>query len=246
MGVVALKRMQTSGLRTGLLAVLVAAGLTAFTPAKDLKATEAGMDAPDPLSFKVMRDGSNIGSHSISFEEVGEELHVDIAIDLKVNLAFITVFRYEHRNKEIWRDGRLVSLESRTYDDGDEYFVSARATDEGLLVENKEGSFVAPGDILPTSYWNPATVEQDQLLDTQRGRLLAVSTNPKGLDEVLAAEQRLPAKKFDLNGDLDADLWYAPGGEWMKIAFTARGATIDYVPVGPHRGLVDNQQSSLQ
>ncbi|NIA72412.1 hypothetical protein HBA54_27870 [Pelagibius litoralis] len=208
------------------------------------QASNADPDLPDTLSFDVMRDGSQIGSHSISFEEIGDELHVEIAIDLEVNLAFITLFRYEHRNKEVWRDGRLMSLETRTYDDGKEYSVTARSTAEGLLVEGTSGSYLAPRDILPTSYWNRATVDQSVLLDTQRGGLLEVSAKAKGTDDIWTEETRLQARKFDLDGDLDADLWYAPDGEWMKITFTVRGATIDYVPVGPHRGLSRQQQSS--
>ena len=213
-------------------------------PAAASQDDSAGLAARDSLSFKVLRDGSQIGHHRIAFEEVGDELHVEVAIDLKVNLAFITLFRYEHRTKEIWRDGRLVSLESRTYDDGDEYSVRARSTAEGLKVEGSGGNFVAPADVIPTTYWHPETVEQDLLLDTQYGRLLSVSATPKGTDVIEAATKQVPAQRFVLDGDLEADLWYDTTGDWMKIAFNVRGSEIDYVPVGPHRGLTPHQQSS--
>lgn len=243
---VILRGFRDAKLNTVLVAGLAVLALAAPVSLPEARASNIDAATPESLSFEVLRDGSQIGRHRISFQEVGDELHVDIAIDLEVNLAFITLFRYEHRNKEVWRDGRLISLESRTNDDGKEYSVSARATDEGLLVEGSSGSFLAPGDILPTSYWNKATVDQDVLLDTQRGGLLEVSAKAKGQDDIWADEKRLQAKRFDLDGDLDADLWYAPDGEWMKIAFTVRGAAIDYVPVGPHRGLRQHQQSSLR
>ncbi|HIP77236.1 MAG TPA: hypothetical protein EYH07_02050 [Kiloniellaceae bacterium] len=235
--------------------ILAAAGVVAALSSAPATANEVPMAdaiespaaqtlAGETLAFKVMRDGAQIGHHKIRLEEIGDELHVEVDIELEVSLAFITLFRYEHTNKEVWRDGRLVSLETRTNDDGSEYWVSARSSAEGLVVEGSGGSFVAPAEILPTSYWNPATVEQDVLLDTQRGRLLEVSSKAKGAETIQTPERTVDARRFKLDGDLKADLWYAPDGEWMKIAFDVRGSTIDYVPVGPHPGLRAANQSS--
>lgn len=232
---------EISCVRRAALCVAVAASI--FGTTLNTAKAEADHEIHDALNFKVLRDGAPIGHHSIAFNQVGDELHVDVAIDLEVNFAFITLFRYEHRAKEVWRDGRLVSLESRTDDDGDLYTVSAKSTDGGLMVEGVDGRFLAPAGILPTTYWRPETVEQDVLLDTQRGRLLTVSATPKGTEVIEAARGQLPAKRFALDGDLEADLWYDPTGDWMKIAFSVRGSEIDYVPVGPHRGLIPQQQS---
>ena len=220
--------------------------ISVFSAGSDAARAEAMGDMRESLNFKVLRDGAPIGHHSIAFNQVGDELHVDVAIDLEVNFAFITLFRYEHRAKEVWRDGRLVSLESRTDDDGKRYTVSAKSTPEGLVVEGTEGRYLAPAEILPTTYWRPETVEQDVLLDTQRGGLLTVSATPKGTEVVKTAKTPLPAQRFALEGDLEVDLWYDPTGDWMKIAFSVRGSEINYVPVGPHRGLASQQQSHKQ
>lgn len=240
----ALQRIKNVGL-PAIIAVCVAVLMvSSMTTATMVQADSAGLNTRDSLSFKVLRDGSQIGHHRIAFEQIGDELHVDVAVDLEVSLAFITLFRYEHRTKEVWRDGRLISLESQTNDDGEEYRVSARSTAEGLMVEGADGRFLAPAGILPTTYWHPDTVEQDTLLDTQHGRLLSVSSTPKGTDVIEAASAQLPAERFALEGDLEADLWYDPSGDWMKIAFSVRGSDIDYVPVGPHRGLTPQTQST--
>ena len=200
--------------------------------------------APDNLAFEVLRDGSPIGHHKVNFEQVGEELHVDVDIQLEVNLAFITLYRYEHQAKEVWRDGRLVSLESTTNDDGDRFEVSAELTSEGLVVEGAEGRFIAPSDIIPTTYWRPETVEQNVLLDTQYGRLLSVSATPKGTDLLDRASEQLPAKRFALDGDLELDLWYDPTGDWTKIAFSVHGSDFYYVPAEPQPNAIIGQQSS--
>lgn len=228
----------------GLGSFLIAATFLSMVAGTQAQADSAGLEARDNLSFRVLRDGAPIGHHKIAFEQIGDELHVDVDVELEINLAFITLFRYEHRAKEVWRGGRLISLDTSTNDDGEKYTVSARSTDEGLIVEGADGRFIAPANILPTTYWHPDTVDQNLLLDTQHGRLLSVSATPKGVDVINAAQEQLPAQRFTLDGDLDVDLWYDPTGDWMKIAFSVRGSEIDYVPVGPHRDLTPQQQSS--
>ena len=187
-------------------------------------ASEAVVARGSGVGFTVLRDGSPFGTHQVSFRQEGEDLHVEIAIDLEVSLAFITLFRYEHRNHEIWREGRLVSIEARTDDNGTAYSVSGRATEAGFEVDGSEGRALLPAGILPTSYWHPKTVAQSQLLDTQRGRLIEVDVAPLGGELVRGT----PLERFRVSGDLKLDLWYDADGEWNKLVFTARGSDVVY------------------
>lgn len=189
----------------------------------------AALPRRDRLSFSVIREGAPIGSHSLTFNREGEDLRVRVDILLEIKFAFITVFRYQHRNEEVWRNGRLVALDARTDDDGTDYWVKAQATDEGLAVEGSKGSFLAPAETIPTSYWNPATVERRELLDTQRGGMMTVRTVESGKDLVETDSGSLSARRYEMSGDLNLRLWYAGDGDWVKIAFTARGSEVEYV-----------------
>jgi len=185
------------------------------------------------LAFDILRDGAPIGRHTVAFRHVGASLQVEIAIDIEVGLAFLTLFRYRHRNRELWQGGRLVALETTTDDNGDYHEVRARRRADDLWVEGGEGAFAAPADILPTSYWNPATPAQTRLLDTQHGRLLQVSVAPAGRETVTLAGEEVAARRFAMSGDLALDLWYTPRGRWLKVAFEARGGRVNYRPLGP-------------
>lgn len=206
---------------------LAAAGLAAFmalsTPAL------AAVPGNGSIVFDVLRGGdSPMGSHSLRFEQRGDELHVFIDIELEVKLAFVTVFSYTHRNHEVWKDGRLIAIETETDDDGERYFVRGAATSKGFRVETKEGVETLPADVLPTSYWKRATVERSRLLDTQRGDLVEVSTRQLRQETISIDGTRIDATHYRMSGDLDLDLWYAPNGEWVKIAFEARGTEVVY------------------
>lgn len=207
------------------------AALTLLVPVLCLGAEAAVPEtSPGPdLSFRVERGGEPIGTHRISFTREGGELHVAIDIELAVSFGPITVFRYEHRNRETWRDGKLVALETETNDDGKRYTVSAAATEKGLEVTSSaNGTFVAPANIIPTSYWNPATLTQTQLLDTQKGRLIDVAIEETGAREADVGGRTVPVNEYRMTGDLKLSLWYSRDMEWLNVIFRARGEDVDY------------------
>lgn len=188
--------------------------------------TALGSDIlPRDRNFEVFREEVSIGRHEIRFSHQGDELHVKIAIDLEVKLAFITLFRYSHRNHEVWRNGRLISIDTQTDDDGEPHWVRGRTTAEGFAVESSSGPAMAPPEIIPTSYWRPETVTQEQLLDTQHGRLVEIFSIEREPDFGFSSV----ATRYALRGDLNLDLWYDDERQLAKIAFQARGAKIDYV-----------------
>lgn len=205
------------------------ASFTLLLPALGADAA-APVSSPEPaLSFRVERGGDPIGTHEISFRREGEELHVSIDIRLAVAFGPITLFRYEHRNRETWRGGRLVALETETHDDGTDYRVSAKATGDGLKVTSSaNGTFMAPAGIIPTSYWNPATVTQTELLDTQKGRIVQVAITPAGETRVDADGREIAARIYDMTGDLTMRLTYSRQMEWLNVAFMARGSEVEY------------------
>ncbi len=177
--------------------------------------------APRTLEFDVLRDGAPIGTHRVTIAHDGGDTRATIEIDMAVRLAFVTIYRYTHRSTELWRDGRLVSLDARTDDNGTRTHVTARATDAGLAIDGSGGRYVAPAATVPTSYWNREKVMRSPLLDTQSGKLIDVSAM------ALAADAN--GTRYRLAGDLEADLVYGPGGDWTGLSFAARGARIDYV-----------------
>ncbi|MCA0448960.1 MAG: DUF6134 family protein [Proteobacteria bacterium] len=180
--------------------------------------------APRTLEFDVLRDGAPIGTHRVTIAHDGGDTRATIEIDMAVRLAFVTIYRYTHRSTELWRDGRLVSLDARTDDNGTRTHVTARATDAGLAIDGSGGRYVAPAATVPTSYWNREKVMRSPLLDTQSGKLIDVSAM------ALAADAN--GTRYRLAGDLEADLVYGPGGDWTGLSFAARGARIDYVRRG--------------
>ncbi|MGE0723280.1 MAG: DUF6134 family protein [Alphaproteobacteria bacterium] len=171
----------------------------------------------------MLRDGRPIGTHRIDLVRDGDEVRVTVAIDLVVRIALVPVYRYTHRNREVWRAGRLQSIDAATDDDGRSQFVRGRAVGDGFQVEASAGSLTVPADVIPTSYWRRETVARDRLLDTQSGRLLQVAAarEPAGDGTV----------RYRLTGDLRVNLWYDAADRLLRIGFELGGARFDYAPL---------------
>ncbi len=207
-------------------------GVAAVTGLSLAGTLRAALPGAEQIAFEVLRDGGSIGHHRVSFRRESGDLHVEIDIRLEVKLLFLTVFRYRHRNNEVWRDGRLVAIDTETDDDGEAFWLRGRAMKYGFVVEGSSGRFLAPADVMPTSYWNPRTVERTRLLDTQRGRLIRVEIAPSGLETIAMAGRPVEARRYKVTGDLTLDLWYTAAGEWAKTTFEARGAEVAYARKG--------------
>lgn len=179
------------------------------------------------LLFDVRRNGERIGTHELRLRRSGDRIEADIAIDLKVKLAFVTVYRYRHRNHEVYEAGRLLSMSSRTDNNGEKLRVDVARDGDELVVQGSSGALRAPGDLLPTTYWQPRSMAQSRWIDSQNGRLVAGRVERAGVERVAYEGRQIECERYRLRGDLDLDLWYGPEG-WAKLAFQFGGSRIDY------------------
>ncbi len=183
------------------------------------------------LSFDVQRKGKTIGQHVVDIRRDGEQVVVDTKIDIKINIAFVTVFKYSHTGREIWRDGELVKMDTLSNDNGNEITLTAERLDEGLKVTGTRFDGLMDGPALPTTYWNTATIDCTTLFNTQNGKPMQVSVE-KGADEIIQAGGRsIEATRYEIDGDMKTQIWYDRAGTWVKSVFEVRGQEIEYVLV---------------
>ncbi len=193
----------------------------------DPKSTQ-GSQPTQPLDFTAYRNGSRLGFHRIDFAEEGKRLIVDIEIVFDVKFTFIPLYGYRHRNREVWEDGRLMSMSTETDDNGTDYKVEVTRDGDRLLVDGVDGRLELPGDTLTTSYWNEAAMANSAWLDTQRGQLVRSEVIKKPAEAVRVKGRDVEATPYDLAGDITCTLWYRDG-RWVKLRFLGEdGSEIDY------------------
>ena len=202
-----------------------AIGFTSFS-----SSTQASyMPEARRMAFKVSANGKNIGEHLIKFEMQNTKLHVKSSVDVAVKLAGFTAFYYRLLAHEVWKDGKLVQLKSKSDMNGKENKLVALAKPDGLLIQSNNKRFTASSDTLPTSYWNPSVLQKSRLLNMQTGKLTAVRSAKVGSDKVTTAGVPTPADRYRVTGDVSMVLWYSQNGEWSAGSFQMQGHRVTFM-----------------
>ncbi len=164
-------------------------------------------------TFRILRDGSDIGRHVLSARLSDAGFEIDITIDIAVKILGITAYRYELENRELWKDGTILSVESRVNDDGDEAYAVVRRENEGLVVDGSGYSGAVPAEAVTTSYYVRDFHVRRPWVSTQTGKPLKVEVGP------LAGRDGW----VDVRGELGTKLGYDARGEWVGCEFDAGG-----------------------
>ena len=176
-------------------------------------------------AFDILRKGDRIGYHAVKVEEAADgAMRVETRIEMQVKFGPIPVFRYQHNASEVWRDGRLESIESTTDNNGKAERLSVRREGERLLIDGTRFQGEGPGDAIPSSYWNKSIVSTKTLLDTQNGRLIDVTIASLG---ETPSPTGATAEQHRLTGSVDLNLWY-DGERWVGADFVVRGQALTY------------------
>ena len=180
------------------------------------------------LKFAIMRNGEQIGTHSIALRQVGAETMVNSATSVIVKILFVTAYRYEHNSTEHWIDGHLVSLNSTTDDNGTKHKLDLGSKGSGLLLQVDGKSTQVDKNIVPASLWNPAIIRQSIALNSADGKVMPIKVVDDGMEDITSGGH--PAHHFTINGTFKQDVWYDEQGRLVHAQFVGTdGSIITYV-----------------
>ena len=171
------------------------------------------------LTYDVLRAGERIGSHTVSFERMGEELTVRTETNVDFTAYLVFDITWTHQAVEIWENGGLKEFTSFTNEDGRKRQVHAQREGDRLIVNSTGGRREFPANLIPGTLWHPATVSQHAVLDPIKGRLRKVTVTDHGVEEVEVEGRKVQAHHYAMRGDLKRDFWYDPDGTVVKVEF---------------------------
>lgn len=220
--------------------LLAAAGVPAQAASAAAERQCERADAADPLSlygeeirFDVRRNGTPVGSHTVSFTREGGKIATATRFEVAVDVLIFTAYRYVYASQGTWSGGCLVGLTAAVDDNGKESAVRVRQDGGVLSVAGPLGEAVADRRTLPTEHWDYAVVGAAAVINTITGRVNRVNIAAAGTETVQTADGRaLTARRYVYRGELDNEVWYDAKGRWVKMRFPgADGSTIEYVCV---------------
>lgn len=180
--------------------------------------------------FSVFYAGERIGAHTITYSAATGETRISTGIELAVKALFFNVFAFSHHSEEIWRDGRLMSLNSRTVESGETIDVAGEATPEGFRVVSKGGPFIASAATLTSnSLWTPAVLGQATVVDAQHGGIIGVSARKIGDEQIAVGNRSVQATRHSfITPYLAGSIWYDEENFWVRGDFERDGSNILY------------------
>jgi hypothetical protein len=176
--------------------------------------------APDIL-FRIVREGSQVGTHRVRFREEAGLLEATSEVRVQVRLMGITVYRYSHDVVEAWRGERLAGLNSRLDRNGTARACEARADAAGLTLRGSGGEARLPPDAAPLTWWRAATLRPGvPLFDPREG----IAVQPR-----LETAREGANTRIRLIGGEGAEIVYDRAGNWVGFATTGEdGSAVRY------------------
>jgi len=180
--------------------------------------------------FSVRYKGIRIGTHTVSYSSATGETRVKTEIDLEVKVAFITAYAFSHRSEETWRAGRLMSLNSDTLEHGETLHVEGAATPQGFRIVSKGGPFIASAATLTSNtLWTPAMLEQETVVDAQRGGVIGVSSRKLTEEPIEVPGGPVQATRYTFITPYYAgSVWYDKANMWVHGEFERDGSKVQY------------------
>ena len=193
-------------------------------------ATAAGVPENGVLAFDIVRNGQAIGTHTYRFNQSGDRTEVRIKTDIDYRLFLIPVYRFEHESVEVWKDGRLASLESQTNENGTPVKLQVQRDEDSLMVVGEDGSMHVDREIIPASLWNRLVLDRDKILTTISGNVKKFQVEFVGEETLEIRGRQKTTNRFRLSGEFERDLWYDGRDVLVRVEFEASdGSTVKYV-----------------
>jgi hypothetical protein len=182
-------------------------------------AARADSPAMRQWNFNVYLDDREIGYHRFQLSDSPEGMRLQTRAEFAVKILLLTVYAYEHHNTELWRDGCLQAIESRTDSNGEQYRVSGVAQGGGLLVSTAVGEQRLDDCVATFAYWDRRLLERDRLLNSQTGEYQPIKLRPLGPGSLMLGERMVAVQRYALTArKMDIELAYATdSGEWVAL-----------------------------
>lgn len=184
----------------------------------------------EKIQFDVYRKGVQVGSHTVTFEQVSSGYRVESDFGISIRFLSLEAYRFRYRSEALWRNGGLNWIKASVDENGEDFRFEAVRAGDAMRVQLPDGRTTLPAPIFPTNHWNAEVLTQKRVLNTLTGRPSAVAIVRMGEERVPTENGEVLATRYVYTGDLETEVWYDAAGRWVKMRFEGSdGSIIDYV-----------------
>jgi hypothetical protein len=180
-----------------------------------------------PLSYLVFVDGKRSGTYNVEFVPRAGGFTATSAMSIRVDVAFITAYRYQQDGQEDWHDGKLVAFEYVTNDDGKAALVNGKRDADRFVVKGPKSPGSAPGDAMSSGFWNHSILAAHQLVDPQTAELVPLAVRDVGHSSAKVAGANVHGTEYAVETFLKGTVWYDQHRHLLASSFTQDGHKVE-------------------
>ena len=173
-------------------------------------------------NFNVTVDGRPIGNHQFKKKQEAGLTVVTSNAKFDVKILFVNILKYRHKNREVWEDGCLSKIESTTRSNKKKFKVSGSKYKESFSIDTLAENSIHQGCLYTFAYWNPDSLLQDKLVNSQTGEIEEVTVSKLDTDSNSLTGYVVNAKEGPIK------VWYEDE-TWIGLESTLKnGRTLRY------------------
>ena len=185
------------------------------------------------IEFDIYRNNKQIGKHIFSFEKINDQLAVESEINFEIKKLGIILYKYYVKGKEIYKDGKLVTFNSKTNANGKSKYVNLKLTNNEYDIDGSSFKGKVTTDFLLGTWWNHSIVKSKAQISAVSGRIIHQKVTFLGKEtlkidgksyKTLHFNFSSTDGKLDKNKKLNTDVWYEEETlNWVKASFKKKG-----------------------
>ena len=185
------------------------------------------------IEFDIYRNNNHIGKHVFFFKKKNGQLAVQSEINFEIKKLGIVFYKYNVQGVEIYKDGKLIKFNSKTYQNGREKHVNLKLENSEYIIDGSSYKGKAPVEYLLGTWWNHDIVKAEAQISAVSGRIIKQKVSFLGKETIKIGDKIYNTlhfnfsstdQKLDKNKKLNTDVWYDEKTlNWVKASFEKKG-----------------------
>tara|TARA_B100000965_G_scaffold359836_1_gene340164 strand:- start:485 stop:1159 length:675 start_codon:yes stop_codon:yes gene_type:complete len=179
-----------------------------------------GLADRSKINFDIFLNNNLVGYSNLTCAIVDEGLEILIDVEIIPKFLGLKLLKYTLKNREVWSQKKLISIDSKTSWFGKQYYVKGRKIANGFEVNGSAFSGLIKEKFATTSYFTPEFLKRRIWLSSQDGTPLTIETKKMGTSEIVHNNKKFKVTDWKISGDLELTLQYDNEGHWVGSGFS--------------------------
>jgi hypothetical protein len=182
---------------------------------------------PRAAEYLVFIDGKRSGTYTTEFVPRKGGFTATTSMSIRVDVLFVTAYRYQQDGQEDWDEGKLMGFDYVTNDDGKPFLVGAKRTGDSFAVTGRNGQKTVPGDAMSSGFWNSGILKCRHLVDPQSAELVPLSVKPLAHKSATIAQTTIHGEGHSVDTFLKGTIWFDEHQHLLATSFVQDGHKVE-------------------